>query len=104
MIEVLKSLFGLGPKVDYATLVKQGAMLVDVRSKGEYANGHIKGSINIPLDQLRNNLNRFKDKEKVIITCCASGNRSGMAKNILKEKGYTHVYNGGGWMSLQHKL
>ncbi len=69
MIEVLKSLFGLGPKVDYATLVKQGAMVVDVRSKGEFANGHIRGSINIPLDQLRNNLSRFKDKEKVIITC-----------------------------------
>ena len=104
MMEALKSLLGLGPKVDYAALVKQGALVVDVRSKGEYAGGHVRGSVNIPLDQLRNNLSRFPDKNKVIITCCASGNRSGMAKNILKEKGYTNVYNGGGWMSLQHKL
>jgi phage shock protein E len=104
MMEALKSLLGLGPKVDYSALVKQGAVIVDVRSKGEFSNGHVRGSINIPLDQLRNHLNRFPDKNKVIITCCASGNRSGMAKNILKEKGYTQVYNGGGWMSLQHKL
>lgn len=104
MIEGLKNLLGLGPKADYAALVKQGAVIVDVRSKGEFSNGHIRGSINIPLDQLRNNLGRIPDKNKVVITCCVSGNRSGMAKNILQEKGYTQVYNGGGWMSLQHKL
>ena len=104
MIEMLKSLLGLGPKVDYASLVKQGAIVVDVRTKGEFSNGHIRGSINIPVDQIRNNLHRFSDKNKVIITCCASGNRSGTAKNILKGKGYRQVYNGGGWMSLQYKL
>jgi len=104
MIEVLKSLFGLGPKVDYASMVKQGAMIIDVRSKSEFSSGHIRGSVNIPLDQLRNHLGRIPDKNKAIITCCVSGNRSGMAKRILKEKGYTNVYNGGGWMSLQYKL
>ena len=87
MIEVLKNLFGLGPKIDYLTLVKEGAVILDVRSKGEYTNGHIRGSLNIPVDQLNKNLQRFSDKNKVIITCCASGNRSGMAKNILKGKG-----------------
>jgi len=104
MIEALKSILGFGPKVDYADLVKKGAVIVDVRTKGEYAGGHIRGSVNIPVDQLNNNTSRFTDKNKVIITCCASGNRSGMAKNILKGKGYTQVYNGGGWMSLQNKL
>jgi phage shock protein E len=104
MIEALISLFGMGPKVDYAELVKQGALVVDVRSKGEYAGGHIKGSINIPVDQINTNTGRLADKNKVIITCCASGMRSGAAKNILKSKGYTQVYNGGSWMSLQHKL
>lgn len=39
-------------KTDYADLVKQGAVIVDVRSKSEYAGGHIKGSLNIPVDQL----------------------------------------------------
>jgi len=104
MMDLLKSLLGLGPKVDYAALVKQGAVVLDVRTKGEFNGGHIRGSVNIPVDQLNNNLGRFSDKNKVIITCCASGNRSGMAKRILASKGYTQVYNGGGWMSLRNKL
>ncbi len=104
MIEALKSLFGLGPKIDYADLVKQGAVILDVRTKGEYAGGHIGGSVNIPIDQLKVNTQRFSDKNKVIITCCASGMRSGSAKSILKSKGYTQVHNGGSWMSLQHKI
>jgi len=104
MIELLKSLLGLGPKVDYAGLVKQGAVVLDVRTKGEFNGGHIRGSVNIPVDQLNNNIGRLSDKNKVIISCCASGNRSGMAKRILASKGYTQVYNGGGWMSLRNKL
>ena len=101
---MLKSLFGLGPKVDFVELVKQGAMILDVRSKGEYAGGHIKGSINISVDQLGNNLNKLKEKNTPIITCCASGMRSASAKALLKSKGYTEVYTGGGWMTLRNKL
>lgn len=104
MIQALKELLGLGPKIDYAALVKQGAVILDVRTKGEYAEGHIKGSVNISVDQLRSNLNRLKDKNTPIITCCASGMRSGTAKSILKSNGYTQVHNGGAWHSLQHKL
>jgi len=104
MINTLKKLFGLGPKTDYAALVKQGATILDVRSKGEYAGGHIKGSVNIAVDQLNKNLNLLKDKNKPIITCCASGMRSASAKNILVSKGYTQVHNGGSWGGLQYKL
>jgi len=104
MIELLKNLFGFGPKVNYAELVKQGAVVLDVRTKGEYSGGHIKGSLNIPVDQLSQNTHRFSDKNKTIITCCASGMRSGAAKSMLKSKGYTNVYNGGSWMSLQNKI
>ncbi len=104
MINTLKKLFGLGPKTDYATLVKQGATILDVRSKGEYAGGHIKGSVNIAVDQLNKNLNLLKDKNKPIITCCASGMRSASAKSILKANGYTEVYNGGSWHSLQNNI
>jgi len=60
MINAIKNLFGFGTKVDYADLVKQVAIILDVRSKGEYQSGHIKGSINIPLDTLNNNLNTSK--------------------------------------------
>ena len=104
MINTLKQLLGFGPKVNYAELVKQGAIILDVRSKGEYASGHIKGSVNISVDALNNNLNKLKDKNKTIITCCASGMRSASAKSILKSNGFTQVHNGGAWSSLQHKI
>lgn len=103
MFETIKNLFG-SEKTDYAQLIKDGAIILDVRSKGEYAGGHIRGSINIPVDQLDSNLHRLKDKNKAIITCCASGARSASAKNILKSNGFTEVHNGGGWMSLQNKI
>jgi phage shock protein E len=104
MIETIKKLFGFGPKVDYADLVANGAIIIDVRSKGEFSGGHIRGSINIPVDQLGNNLGKIKDKSKPVITCCASGARSASAKSILISKGYSNVYNGGSWQSLKNKL
>jgi phage shock protein E len=104
MLNAIKQMLGFGPKVDFAELVKQGAIILDVRSKGEYAGGHIKGSMNISVDTLANNLSKLKDKNKPIITCCASGMRSASAKNILQSNGYTQVHNGGSWGSLQYKL
>lgn len=103
MINTLKNLFGFGPKVDYAALVKQGAVILDVRSPGEYQQGHIKGSINAPLNDLSRQLSKLK-KENTVITCCASGMRSASAKSILKSNGFTQVHNGGGWSSLQSKI
>ena len=103
MFDSIKELFGL-EKTDYAQLVKEGAIILDVRSTGEFAGGHIKGSINISVDQLAKQLHKLKDKSKPVITCCASGMRSAAAKNILKSNGFAEVYNGGGWMSLQNKL
>lgn len=103
MINAIKKLLGLGPKVDFSQLVKDGAIILDVRSKGEFAGGHIKGSINISVDTLRNNLSKL-NKNKPIITCCASGMRSASAKSILKSNDFTEVHNGGGWSSLQNKI
>lgn len=100
MLNSIKQLFGLGPKTDYAELIKQGAVIVDVRSKGEYASGHIKGSVNIPLNTLENNLSKLK-KDKPVITCCASGMRSASAESILKAKGFNDVHNAGSWYNLQ---
>lgn len=101
MIQAIKNLLGIGPKVDLGELINQGAIIVDVRSKGEYAGGHIKGSLNIPLDQLNEHLKKFKSKDQPIITCCASGMRSASAKGILKSKGYTNVHNAGAWQNLK---
>jgi len=103
MLSVIKNLFS-SAKTDYKNLVAAGAVIVDVRSPQEFAGGHIQKAINIPVDSLKSNLNKLKDKNQPIITCCASGMRSGMAKSILKANGYTNVHNGGGWLSLQHKI
>ncbi len=103
MLDSLKNMLGLGPSVDYAELVNQGAIILDVRSKGEYSGGHIKGSVNISVDQLKANLHRLPDKQKPIITC-ASGMRSGPAKSILLSNGYMTVHNGGSWMGLVNKI
>lgn len=103
MLDTINQFFGF-TKTDYADLVKKGAIILDVRSKREFAGGHIKGSINIPVDQLENNLSKLKDKNKTIITCCASGMRSGSAKTILSKNGYTDVHNGGGWGGLNGKI
>ncbi len=103
MIQLLKSLLGLGPKTDYKELISKGAQIIDVRTKDEYRGGCIKGSVNIPLQNLSGNLSKIK-KDKPVITCCASGMRSASAKSILKSNGFTEVYNGGGWMSLRNKI
>jgi len=103
MIQTLKNIFGFGPKLDFAALVKNGASIIDVRTPGEYQTGHIKGSINIPLQSLNSNIARIK-KDKPVITCCASGMRSASAKSILLSNGFAEVHNGGGWMSLKNKL
>ena len=104
MLSTIKSLFGFGPKTDYAELVKQGAIILDVRTKSEYVSGHIKGSINIPVDQLSKNIGKLNDKKRPIITCCESGMRSASAKSILKSNAYVNAYNGGSWHSLQKKI
>jgi phage shock protein E len=104
MFDSLKKILGIGPSANYAQLVKEGAIILDVRTKSEYSGGHIKGSMNISVDQLKSNLHRLQDKQKPIITCCASGMRSGSAKSILQSNGYVHVYNGGSWRGLQQEI
>lgn len=103
MWSLIKSLFGMGPSVNYAEIIKSGGVVVDVRTPREYAGGHIAGAYNMPLNELSSKISKFK-KDKPIITCCASGMRSASAKSILAGLGYAQVYNGGGWMSLNKKL
>ncbi|PCI07970.1 MAG: sulfurtransferase [Flavobacteriaceae bacterium] len=103
MIEIIKKIFGLGPKANFKELLKNGAVIVDVRTKPEFKQGHIKKSMNLPLDNLHNEFKKL-NKNKPVITCCASGIRSWFAKNKLKANGFTEVYNGGGWMRLKTKI
>lgn len=97
MIRAILNFMGIGQKVNLKELANNGAIIVDVRTKQEYSQSSGKSSINIPLDQLSNSLNKIKNKENTIITCCASGMRSASAKAILKQAGYSNVHNGGPW-------
>ena len=99
MLNLLKNLLGMGPKVDLKELMKNGAQIIDVRTPSEFAAGHLKGAINLPLQTLGNNLSKIK-KDKPVITCCASGMRSSAAKRMLKSNGFD-AHNGGSWLSLK---
>lgn len=101
MLNLLKSLFG--PKADFKELVSKGAVIVDVRTPEEFKVGHIKGSINIPVDKIAGQAEKLKKQGKAVITCCRSGARSGMAKEILNKKG-VEAYNGGPWNELRNSL
>jgi rhodanese-related sulfurtransferase len=99
MLDALKKLFGFGPRVNYKELINQGAQVIDVRTPGEFKNGHTHGAINVPLQSISHEIGKL-NKEKTYITCCASGMRSRQAKNFLISKGFEHVHNGGSWASL----
>lgn len=101
---MLSSIFGKKEEVDFKELVKNGAVILDVRSEGEFETGHVKGAINIPLDKLSGNIKKLGDKNTYVIACCLSGGRASMAKSILHQAGYDNVHNGGGWHTLQSKL
>lgn len=88
---------------DAQQLLQNGAVIVDVRTPGEYNGGHIKGSLNIPLDQIGTKIALLRNKKAPVITVCRSGNRSGAAAGILKSNGI-EVYNGGAWDALQARL
>jgi phage shock protein E len=94
MFELLKNLFA---KVDgnaLETRLSENPFLVDVRSKDEFNSGSCKGAINIPVDQIQNNLSNFKDKKNIVVFC-RSGMRSSHAKSILEKNGILNVTNGG---------
>ena len=77
--------------------------IIDVRTKMECFLGKIEGSVNIPLDQIPNNIEKIREMQPVTI-CCAAGVRSAQAVAFLKNNGIENVYDGGGWKELQHKL
>lgn len=65
---------------------------------------HVPGAKNIPLEEVMYKVKEFKELKTPIVLYCRSGNRSGMAVNILKQNGITEVYNGGGLGDMQFLL
>lgn len=96
----LTRILGLESKANYAALLEEGAIVIDVRTDSEFRSGHFKGSKNIPLNKIEQKVSKLKALNKPIILCCRSGARSGQAKRFLEGKGVDQVYNIGGW----HKL
>ncbi len=95
-MNLFQKLFSNAPAVDLKSIIDEGAFLVDVRTPGEFLDGHVKRSVNIPLNSVQTQLSKFKNKKNIIVFC-QGGGRSIQAKNILEQNGITNVINGGGW-------
>jgi rhodanese-related sulfurtransferase len=78
-----------------------GITVIDVRTLAEYADGHLPGSINIPLNEIPDRLGELKKQPDGLVVCCASGMRSNKAANILHQHGIQCV-DGGSWLDLKH--
>jgi phage shock protein E len=91
--------------IDIPALVQTGALIIDVRTPGEFASGHIEGAINIPYDIIDKKIEKHAtDRSRSILVYCRSGNRSTHAKQTLKSMGYTQVSNGGSFDYMRRKL
>jgi len=81
-------------EINLKNIIENGAIVIDVRTVGEYNNKHVKGSINIPLDQIEKE-SEWLVRDVPTIVCCETGSRSAVAEKILKAYGFEKVYNGG---------
>ncbi|MFM7005699.1 MAG: rhodanese-like domain-containing protein [Flavobacteriales bacterium] len=75
--------------------------IIDVRTRAEYAGGHVAGSINIPLQEITAHIEEIKAMAQPIIFCCASGVRSGQATAYFQSIGIA-CENGGGWLEVNY--
>jgi rhodanese-related sulfurtransferase len=82
--------------------MNNNAIIIDVRSRGEFSSGHVAGSINIPLQEIPERIEEIKAMNQPIVLCCASGNRSGQATYFLKSAGIA-CENGGSWLDVMYR-
>lgn len=88
---------------DLDQLIGRGAVILDVRTPQEYATGHIEGSVNISLGTIRERYTEL-DTAQTYITVCSHGLRSVKVQQLLEERGFKHVYNGGAWADLEQTM
>lgn len=100
MKNLLRSLFGGRDMEPIKQAIANGAVVVDVRTPGEFAGGHYPKAQNVPLNLLGNKIDSLKKGNKTIIVCCASGGRSAQAKAMLERSGVKNVLDAGGWTNL----
>jgi rhodanese-related sulfurtransferase len=99
MFNIFKSISPQQGSDQLSEAIREGAFLVDVRTTAEFLTGSVKGAVNIPLDKLTSQLQKFKDKKSIVVFC-RSGNRSSYAKEILEQKGFRNVIDGGTWQNV----
>ena len=99
-MNIFKQIFGKAPSPNLDAIINEGAFLVDVRTPAEFAGGHVQGSVNIPLNQVSSQWRKFNNKKNIIVFC-QSGGRSGQAKSILEQNGFSNVINGGTWTNVK---
>lgn len=102
IFQAIKNLFSGGAKKDIKE-IGENAFLLDVRSESEFANGHVKGSVNIPMNHLNQKIDFLKTKQPIVVFC-QSGMRAGMAKALLNKNGISEVTNVGGWQKVSREL
>ncbi len=103
MISFLKKIFGMSQGDDsLAETLRDDPFLVDVRTPAEFFSGNVKGSINIPLGQLHDQLSKFEGQNNIVVFC-QSGMRSSQAKSILSKAGF-QATNAGSWQSVAQIL
>ena len=97
---IFGSMFGVGTDTDkIKQMIDNGAVIIDVRTPGEFMGGHVADSLNMPLQGIQGDVEKIKAMNKPVVLCCASGNRSGQATNFLKAQGID-CENGGSWMEV----
>ena len=98
----LSDIFGGGGGVKQA--LREGAVVIDLRTAYEYDQGHVPHSLNIPVDRIRANIDRIRDLRKPVVLCCATGGHCWEAADILRSAGIPRVINGGAWQSVLRKI
>lgn len=81
-------------------MIDNGALVIDVRTPQEYADGHLPDARNIPLSDVGTGFHDI-DKQQPIVVYCRSGSRSAMAMDALQKQGFSNVHNGGGLNEMQ---
>lgn len=84
------------------TMIEDGALVIDVRSPGEYASGHLEGALNIPYDQTEALMEAIgEDRSRPVVMYCGSGRRVGVAIEALEARGYDTLFNASGLDALE---
>lgn len=100
MVSIQNESYAQRNQSELVAIIQSGAFLVDVRTPQEFAEGSVKGAVNIPHDQIQQQISKFRGKKSIVVFC-RSGSRSNQAKAILESNQIKNIFNGGSWMNIK---